>query len=260
MKNIFIIACSIFSVTANAAGTCQNLLIPSYVAPSAITVSAWYQMEKTHSPKEIVIINPNSGPDTGPGSKKYTEYLAEVKRAHNAGLIVLGYVYTGYGVRASTSVDADVAKYVNWYDVDGIFYDEASAQSKDLTYYQNRLNYAYSIIPKAITVLNPGVVPDRGYADLRVGAGGQLTLVTFENLYNVYVNLTNNSTSWVNNYPASLFAHLVYGATSSTQMLNAVKKSKNLNAGYLMVSERTTLPWNYLSKYNSALVTATSCL
>jgi len=261
MKNIILIICSIFSIPANAVGTCQNLLVPSYVAPSTSTNSPWAQMEKTHSPNELVIINPNSGP----GSQKSSSYVAEVTRAHNSGLIVLGYVYTGYGVRAATDVDADIAKYATWYDVDGIFYDEVSAQLRDLNYYQSRLDYLYGLsisklIPQAVTVLNPGVVPDRAYADLKVGAGGQLTLVTFENLYNVYVNLSNNPTPWVSSYPPSRFAHLVYGATTSTQMLNAVNKSKSLNAGYIMVSERTKLPWNYLSKYNSALVAATSCL
>jgi hypothetical protein len=248
------IACSIFSVTANAAGTCQNLLIPSYFYPG--TSSPWATMERTHSSNEIVIINPNSGP----GSRIDSNYVAEITRAHNSGLTVLGYVYTGYGVRSATAVDDDVAKYVSWYDVDGVFYDEVSAQARDLTYYQNRLNYAYSAIPQAITVLNPGVVPDRGYADLTVGAGGQLTLVTFENKYNVYLNLSNATTSWVTNYPANRFAHMVYGADTSTKMLNAVNKSKSLNAGYIIVSERTKVPWNYLTKYNSALVTATSCL
>ena len=49
---------------------------------------------------------------------------------------MLGYVPTGYGARPLADVLADVRRYLAWYGVDGIFFDEASSDAALLPYYR----------------------------------------------------------------------------------------------------------------------------
>jgi hypothetical protein len=96
----------------------------------------------------------------------------------------------------------------------------------------------------------------------------QISNVVFEGTYGNYVYLS--PPSWVYNYGAEKFVHLVYNAGTQDNMLNAVALSKKWNAGYIYVTPNNVgndmvgAPYDTLSSwgttdYWSALVAATSC-
>jgi hypothetical protein len=68
----------------------------------------------------IAVINPEGGP----GSWIDPSLTAEVKSMQSAGITVLGYVTTSWGTRSTSSIEADMLTYHNWYGVNGIYLDE----------------------------------------------------------------------------------------------------------------------------------------
>ena len=62
----------------------------------------WSSMLADAPPANLIILNPNDGPDPG--------YASQVSAAHAKGARVLGYVYTGWAGRASTSSTAMVRR------------------------------------------------------------------------------------------------------------------------------------------------------
>ena len=74
-----------------------KLLVPLYVYPGAAwdTVAAGASKVGT-----IAIVNPNSGPAASPDSS-YNSYMSKLK---NAGVEMIGYVYTSYGARSIADV------------------------------------------------------------------------------------------------------------------------------------------------------------
>ncbi len=108
----------------------------------------------------VVIINPNSGP----GQAANTAYQAQVQKAHVAGAKVLAYVWTDYGKRSVEAVQTDIQKYRSWYNIDGIFLDEASNTALMLPYYDS---LCYGIRNQGLLVcLNSGVPTTEDYAKI----------------------------------------------------------------------------------------------
>jgi len=103
--------------------------------------------------------NPNSGPGTLP-RLEIQENIRIIKEANN-NVKILGYVFTKYGARSLAEIKADVDKYKDWYDVDGIMWDEVSSNISTLAYYTEITNYARS---KGLSYIrgNPGnAVPEQ---------------------------------------------------------------------------------------------------
>ena len=128
-----------------------GVMVPLYVYPGSDWTQV-IQIKNAHPSVPIVaIINPNSGP----GSSSDSNYLSGIQQLQAAGVKVLGYVYTSYGARSTTSVHADIDSYNNWYHVNGIFFDEMANTSGLETYYSNLSNYVKSL-GMTMTVGNPG--------------------------------------------------------------------------------------------------------
>src|SRR5580704_14505275 len=102
---------------APAAST-QNMAVPAYFYPGPL----WTQMDHAGSALRIAVMNPNSGPGSAPDPN----YVSAVHAAQAAGISVVGYVYTDWGARRLSAVEADVNAYYRWYGVNGIFFDQAS--------------------------------------------------------------------------------------------------------------------------------------
>jgi hypothetical protein len=216
-------AAAILIPLASAPGRAQaqRLANPSYFYPGA----TWTTLEAAAPTVALAIINPNSGP----GAKLNTDYVAQVKEAKAHGIKVIGYVDTAYGKRSKDLVNADVDKFYKWYHVDGIFFDEASNLAPDLPYYKGCYNFVHSTYPKAIVVLNPGAPTLEGYMK------ASDVIVTFESPYSSYETKFVD-TPWATKYPARRFWHIVLGATTEAEMQNAVKLSKARHAGWVYVT------------------------
>jgi hypothetical protein len=213
----------------------QKIAIPSYFAPGSL----WTWMENSLPKESIVIANPSSGP----GGTIDQNYAAQVERSRAANLTVLGYVYTNYGRRPQAEVRSDIDKYYSWYGVDGIFLDEASTDcSLATSYYRDLSGYVGDKGGKVI--LNPGTQTNECYmaaADI---------IVNFEDTYVNYASDSYTQPGWIKEYPASRFLHLIHAAATTAEMRDAVRLSRERNAGFVYATSDTLPnPWDTLPPY-----------
>lgn len=208
----------------------QSMAVPAYFYPG----SYWTQLDGAGSGVGLAVMNPDSGPGAAPDPN----YVSAVNSAEAAGIRVVGYVYTSYGSRSLAAVESDINDYYSWYpDVDGIFLDEASTDCANEAYYAALNSYVKSKGGTGLTILNPGTQTNQCYepaADV---------LLTFEGTDKQYVS-SYSAPSWVAQYPASHFWHVIYATSSVSAMAAAVQLSKARNAGYVYVTS-ATLPNPY---------------
>ena len=106
----------------------------------------------------VAVVNP----DSGVGPTKNPEYVSAILDLKEAGIVVLGYVWTEYGARSSSEVRAEITKYKRWYSVDGIFFDAMSNLRGKLKYYNNLDDFVKGK-GLTMTVGNPGTDTRRIY-------------------------------------------------------------------------------------------------
>ena len=134
----------------------QDMAIPAYFYPGPL----WDQATAQAPTVDIMIMNPASGP----GTAVDPNYVMAVNNAVNAGITVMGYVHTSYGARSLSTVKAEILKYLQWYDVNDIFLDEAATTTDQLAYYQNLATYIHN--RSGIVMLNHGTVPAEQYVNV----------------------------------------------------------------------------------------------
>jgi hypothetical protein len=227
-----------------------------YVYPG----SAWDQVVAAANSgvKIIAIINPNSGPSSSGPDSAYKTYMTKLA---NAGVEMVGYVHTTYGTRSITDVQNEINTYATKYPgVTGIFLDEASASSKDLTYYTQVNN---NILSKGFvhSILNPGTQPDQGYLAISTN------IVIFED-YGSNLN-TGRFASWVKcapnaaskagyKYKFSGIAH----TTSASGQAAVINSMVNAGMGLVYVTDGAggCCTYNTLASYFSAQASTVKAL
>lgn len=208
--------------------TCLRQLVPAYFAPGA--PQGWDALLAGTPPGvATVIVNPANGP----GAAVDPAYARIVAAARAKDIAVVGYVHTRFGTRPAAEVAADVERYREWYEIDGIFMDEASAEAADLPYYRELA----ALVPGTV-ILNPGRVPDEGYAEVAD------VLVTFEGTRAAYAEA--RFPAWTAEHGAERFAHLVYEAggadPGSVERLAAERNA----AGVYATDDSGANPWDAL--------------
>jgi len=179
----------------------------------------WSQLAQTHPAGTIAIANYDAGPPAS-GDGTFTQ---EVSSAHASGLKVIGYVATGKGGKALSEVQQKID---GWYayQIDGIFLDEGSTDSGDLSFYQNIANYIRAKSSSGNTiVLNPGWVPS---------SKDYLNVADIIMAYEGPANELNNfpGASWMTD--SSRFAAIVENVSSS-QMSDVIQQSAQNHFGYV---------------------------
>lgn len=223
----------IVTPTVVKAAFCGSMVIPAYFYPGQL----WDQATAGAPTVGTMIMNPASGP----GASSNSDYVAAVSKAQTAGIKVIGYVHTSYGLRDAAVVKSEIDAYKSWYGVSGIFLDEVASGAAIIPYYQDLADYIRATAG-ALVMLNPGTIPAEGY--MNVGD----VVVVFEGTYNTYKTWVKPS--WTANYPAAKFAHLVYAASGSSAMRNAIKWSHQRNAGNVYVTNDVlSNPWDSLPAY-----------
>jgi hypothetical protein len=199
-----------------------KFLVPLYVYPGASWDSVAAGGLKVPT---VAIVNPASGPTAKPDSS-YTSYMGKLK---NNNVEMVGYVYTSWGARAISDVKRDIDTYVNsWPGINGIFFDEGSAEAKDIPFYRELYSYVTGKGYKHV-ILNPGVQPDAGYAAISTN------IVIFEDYGNKFTT-TKTYPSWVTcapnasakagyKYKFSGIAHTVSANAASTDVIKNMEKS-----------------------------------
>jgi hypothetical protein len=209
-------------------------VIPAYFYPSPTLL--WDSATAAGGGVSFMVANPNNGP----GSALNGDYAIAIARAQAAGVRVMGYVYTSYGARSAAAVKADVATWKQFYGVTDIFFDEASDVSSKLAYYQDIVNTVHAT-SGAEAMLNPGVNVDSGYGDVAD------IINIFEGTPSAYTQF--QPAAWTANYPASKFANLIYGASTSS-LTSVLAQSVTRRAGYVYITNDTLPnPWDTLPSY-----------
>src|SRR5438132_12983091 len=139
-----------------------GLIVPLYTYPTDGTWDRLIALRTAHpSAAVIAIVNPNSGPGLviDPNSE------AGVKKLQLRGIVVLGYVATGWGSLGSPNAVGQASDYKRWYGVDGIFWDEFAAAPGQEAYYETITTQARAL-GLAPMVGNPGTQASAGYLPL----------------------------------------------------------------------------------------------
>lgn len=120
--------------------------------------------------------------------------------------------------------------YRSWYGIDNIFFDDVSASSSALDYYQAANQIVRTAGPAASVILNPGDYPSTRYATL-----GDI-LVVFEGTYQALQ--TTVPPSWVDRYPSTMFATLV-NDVPATALGSALSLAAADHSSYVYASPDT---------------------
>jgi hypothetical protein len=208
-----------------------SLLVPLYIYPGCEWDSITH-IKSTYPSASITVI---ANPDNGPGASKDETYATYIAEMQESGVKVLGYVPTGYGSRDISEVESEVDRWVEWYNIDGIFFDEVSTDSDKEAYYQSLVDYLKNKSSSYMAVGNPGTYdPD--------------TLSNYTAIFDVLIVYEDPG------YPASLpsgnpdkLGVLVYDAPTFEE-----GKFSNIlgKAHYVYVTDDSgDNPWDTLSNY-----------
>ena len=213
-------------------GPCHGALIPAYRGPDALARLTWPGRGR------IVIVNPANGP----GGVMQPPFRRAIAAQLRRGATVVGYVHTGYATRDPAAVRADIRRYRSWYGVNGIFLDEVSHTTEHLPYYESIA--APLQASGATVVLNPGMVPARGYFELAD------VVVTFEGPAGDYAAAVGRAPAWLRAIPRTRIAHLIYDASAEQ-----AKRAARLRAADYFYATSGTLPdpWNTVPSYLDAI-------
>jgi hypothetical protein len=178
--------------------------------------------------------------------------LTAVQQAQAAGITVLGYVYSDYGKRSLSAIEADMQFAHTNYGVNGIFIDNGttsctasnSQSGTEYAYYQTLIDIIHGWGSGEIAVLNPGTQPPTdcwmNLTDIIMNAEDK-GLTAYQN---------DKPYPWVFNYPATRFWNIVYDVSSTSDMESAVTLSKSRNAGYVYVTAiKGGNPYDFIPSY-----------
>jgi hypothetical protein len=229
-------------------------MVPLYVYPGA----AWDALISAASTVKILaIVNPNSGPVATVDSA-YSTYMTKL---NNAGVEMVGYVYTNWGNRDLSAVKADIDTYAAKYPLlKGIFLDEGATEASKLPFYTQVYNY---IKAKGMyhVILNPGVTPDQGYLAISTN------IMIYEN-YGTSLASTSLG-NWVKCAPNSAskagykyrFSGIAHTASASIQA-SYVKGMADKGIGYVYVTDGAggCCTYNSLTSYFAQLASAVAAI
>jgi hypothetical protein len=216
-------------------------IVPLYSYPTASAWSAIISAKTSHPSVPVVaIVNPSNGPGTAVDSN-YTSGIANLQAA---GIVVIGYVATGYAGRAQTAVQADVAAWKSFYPaVTGIFFDEMSNQAADVAFYQAQDSYARGQ-GFTYTVGNPGTDTIPAYV------GVVNTILVYES------SGLSTLPTWYASYPASNFVVIPYNVPSLDASATSYIASARQEIGYIyLTDDNLPNPWDTLASYFASLLT-----
>ncbi|MEI5097953.1 spherulation-specific family 4 protein [Streptomyces sp. PmtG] len=195
----------------------STLLVPLYVHP-AVDPAAWRALVRAAPLLYGVVLNAADGPGAAPDPA----FASAARELRAAGVPVLGYVDTAYGERAVREAAADLDRYLDWYRVDGCFFDRVAPGRRELRHCKRLVRCARGR-GAAPVVLNPGAHPAPGYAraaDL---------LVTFEGHWTTYLRAFSTP-PWTARHSPDRFCHLVYGVPPALAPL-AARTARRRGAG-----------------------------
>jgi hypothetical protein len=228
---LFLLYLSLIVPAANA----TKLGLPAYSYPG--TPGSFWGALNGVAPGSIFILNLNSGP----GASSDPQYVTAVNQARQAGVQIYGYVRTNYASVPEATVISEVDTYRNWYNIQGIFLDEASFQAQNYNYYRSLLT---QLRQRGLRVaMNPGI---SDFDSRFMGIADEV--VTFEGTYQNY--LQAQFPRWTTQFPARKFWHLIHGVPDAPAMQRIVKLAQERQAGVVYATDDLMPnPWDVLPSF-----------
>ncbi|HVE41787.1 MAG TPA: spherulation-specific family 4 protein [Planctomycetota bacterium] len=226
----------------------QAMAIPSYFPRTAQGAADWTTMCNAAPAVGIALANVNNGPDDGTHGTNIT-WANRITAAHNAGVLVLGYIYTGYAdptnpdYRTLSQAQTAVDQWYSWYGaIDGIFVDQTSLDPAKgrgpAGYYFQLAQYIRSKPGKHLIALGQG----DNASDATYMADGDI-IVNFEGTYATFASWS--AASWTDGFDSGRFWHLVH-AVPPASVADAVAHSRINNGGWVYVTTRSVDFWGSL--------------
>jgi hypothetical protein len=223
-----------------------QMLIPLYSYPNWYNPAdyIWDDVAAANSQVSITaIINPNNGPGSCPPNDDYLHGLSDLR---NAGVMIVGYVYTSYGARPLEDAKADVDLYDQCFAIDGIFFDETASDVVYLTYYKELYDYVKMKSNLYKVILNPGTHIDEGY----ISQPASDIAVISEGYSCDWPPYQPDSYVTDGTYPADRFAVLIHSVPSVSIMQAHIKLAIARNIGYVYVTDDgPPNPWDSLPSF-----------
>jgi len=215
-------------------------MIPLYTYPGSTWTNVIAVENANPGVPIVAIINPNSGP----GGSMDPNYVSGILSLQAAGVVVIGYVPTGYGSRSISEVESMVNDYKSWYPVTGIFFDEMSNVAGYEGYYSTLNAYANSL-GLTYTVGNPGADTIPSYV------GTVDTIVIYENQG---LPSLSSLEGWHSDYGKGNFAMMAYGVQSINQ---SYPSTASPHVGYIYITNaELPNPYDALPPYLAAVANA----
>lgn len=215
-------------------------IVPLYSDPTSSAWSALIAAKGNHPSVPVVaIVNENNGP----GTTVVPKYTTGIANLQNAGITVIGYVWTNYGARALADVENDIALWKSLYpSVTGIFFDGMAYQDTSfVSYYQALDSYARSK-GFTYTVGNPGADTLPQYV------GTVNTILVYES-----PGLPGSLPSWHASYAPSNFGIIPYEVASPDQSFISTAR-QTIGFIYMTNDGADGNPWDSLPPYMDALL------
>lgn len=209
-----------------------RLVVPAYFHP-ATHPREWAWLADRSTLIELVVLNMASGPGTRPD----TAVVPALEALRAAGITVCGYVDTNYGHRPAFDVIADIQQHLDWYQVDGVFFDRAATGIEQVSHYADLIGRARDAGAR-IAALNHGAHPIEAYADHADLLG------TFEGPWEAYLEF--GVPRWVRSRPAEQFYHLLH-SVPTTSFADARWLAARRHVGSVYITDRSGAnPWDGL--------------
>lgn len=174
-------------------------------------------------------------------------YVQVIGALRDAGIRVLGFVHTEYGARDPATVRGEIDRWKEWYGVDNIFLDEAPVVSRWIPTYAS---YA-AVVHDAggVVVLNPGLIPDRGFFEFADA------IVTFEGPVGAYSKM-KEPPKWVRSETRTELWHIVHSAPED-RLGEVVNRARQHGADKIYVTDDVEPnPYDRLPSYWSGKLAA----
>lgn len=217
---------------AHSAPAMPRLIVPAYFHP-ATHPDEWLWLAERAAQVEMIVLNLADGP----GQRSDAALVPVLDRLRSAGVAVGGYIDTNYGRRLVRDAMADLGRYLDWYQVDGVFFDRAAATAEHLGHYADLARQARSRGARVVA-LNHGAHPVEPYAEHADLLG------TFEGPWSAYLELA--VPRWVRSRPPGRFFHLLHSVPARF-FGDAYWLAARRNAGCAYITDRGGVnPWDGL--------------
>jgi len=245
---------NITSIDTNAStfGVSKNDTLKTFVPAYFYNGILWNDVSKLDW-KGIVVANPNNGPGTST-DPNYQSWINNVTK--NGGL-VLGYVYTNYGLRPLSAVEGDISEWYTLYPgISGIFLDEYnSSTSINSIYYGDLYTYIKTNHPSnSIIMANPGtLMPQQAMQKV---AGDADIFNIFENSYQNFKGFS--LPTYLKQYGSKKFSVIVTNV-SQANLPNAetIANESNIDCAYF-TDNNSANPYATLPSYFSVFTNNTT--